>query len=1074
VSETKPTSSENMATSNHPPLSPTPLIGAGADRVAAIDRDIARRRRRRRRSVGFGLLLALAAAIALLPRILSLPAARASILARANRSLEGQGVVLSADSWRLRWAGPQELHGMRADIATPSLRGFVAVPEATVEASLWGLLPFSRLRAGKVTVSRPAAEFLRLESVVVPAPAAPAPAAPSPAEPPPGSPSSPAADGPVSLPMADLSGTLVVEQGSLHVSDAASATAVRLTGIACEVALPSLRSPATAKLSAALLRDDAPSGRFSADARIPDPLAWILEDSRAGSGSALVESLDLAALSMLLPAENGAPRIDSGILSGRCEFQADSAEAVSADVAIDVSDLHVAGSPAPAADARCSVSFAWRDGRLAISDGALASPWVSASVAGDLSPSAAGALPTGHLQANINASLPGLARDFGAWAGLREGVEIRQGLLGAGLDLSSDGETTLFQGKASVSGPLVLAFEGDPFELSAPSVEFALREEGADAPIAIDRLSLVTSFGRLDGAGDAAGARFLGSLDLAAFRRDCGRVFQGLPEMAGSVGFDGSLAFRAAGDISAALSAKAEGLSVAVSNAPAFRLDAGELHVSGTMPETHDALADLALRIHVPAGVVSGRFERVSWPTGGEAFSPASLGVKGGVVQGDLDLAGLLSLASPWVRMPETTRLQGRLLPGISVLAQSGKVLVGVDAAIRSFRFEASGLKTPFTEPSARLAANFGWTPAEGALEVSRGTLKSSWGDGDALQAVLSGTGRERMLSASGNVAIDWGRVSKYLADGGLGKVSFAGRSARPFRVSGPLGDGTAGFLARAEGECATHLSSLDAYGLQAAAADVEATFGEGVAHVRYAPAVNGGKADVACDVVFAETPRRVRSSRRLFLLDEVGITQAMLRDLLGYVNPLLTQCRIQSGTMSLSLMPFDIPLDKELIKQASFQAHLEGKNLELAPAGELGTVLEIAKLSGRTLVLDRQEVDVVCEKGRVSTGTHEFRVWRFPIRFGGAVTLGGDVDYAIEVPVSEAVGKDYAKYVEGKVVRVGVVGTVGHPRIDTHSLRAGISKLVSDVLRSTAVQEGQEVLDNLLRTLQEKHGGGR
>lgn len=620
----------------------------------------------------------------------------------------------------------------------------------------------------------------------------------------------------------------------------------------------------------------------------------------------------------------------------------------------------------------------------------LTSPWASATIDGMTSLSD-GTITAGNLRAEADADLARIVADFAPLLGIREGYGVKQGLMHSTLTLESVRDQVLVKGKSEFSGPLAVIADGTAYNLISPSLDISLRKRG-ESPFTIDTFKLVTSFGQLGGAGDANGSRFIGSFNLASFRRDYGQFFHNMPEMSGILGLDLSLDSSRESHTDAKLLLTSKQLAIKPSKKSLFTVGKTTMRASAVLPR--------------------------------QAASP--------------------------------------------------RYVANADIALIDASYASQGMKAPVSDRDVRLSCGCEWTPDSDTLKLGKIAVKGAWAeisDGEATLADMKGN---KALTASGNVAFDWGRLSSWLVQAGVDRVSIDGREARPFRVAGSFADGADSFLANANAEIKTFIKSLSAYGLVASPTDATISLSGGAAKISYAPTINEGKANVACEVSLGQTPKRVRSTSRLFLLDNARINDTVLRELLGYVNPLLTQCSVKNGSISVSLMPFDIPLDKEQFQKSSFSSRISLDNLELAPSGDFEEVLKFVKLSSQTLKLKHQALDIVCKNGVIESGEQFFSIGKYPIVFRGRATLAGDADYRIDIPVGQAavdiVGEDFAEYFKDRTLAIPVGGTVKHPRIDERSLRSGVKDLAREVVREEIRDNGQEILKKVWKNLQEKN----
>ena len=983
-------------------LAPIPIIGAGADGVASIDREYERRRKRAVRGAIVVALFVVAAAVAMVPGVLSTDWARGRIVSAINAKADGFAVEI--DSWRFHWASHQRIEGVRVQ-STRAPEWKASIPSITLATSLWRLFPFGYLDAGEVLVTNPRFDFHQPAQAApatpqpsgsseVVAPPIDAPGVPTTQKAPPPEPAesgSTGSGGGFFLPIYDLSAKVKVVDGEFHFLPAESPDELVASGISMDVSMPSISSPSEAVVTFSTPASD-PAKRGSARCAIAiaNPKAWIFDGSRAGEFKAGLESIDLAALSPALPQKNGAPLFSSGTLGATLEGSFDLPSKFDAGVACSANDIRVASDgKAPVASLQFSGSVSSDGETITVSDGMLTSPWASASIDGTTSLSD-GSIIAGNLRAEADANLARIIGDFGPLLGIREGYGVRQGLMHSTLTLEGGQDMLLLKGKSAFAGPLSVVADGTAYELKSPTLDISLRKRG-ESNFAIDTFRLVTSFGQLGGAGDATGSRFIGDFDIAAFRRDYGQFFHDMPEMSGTLGIDLALDSSQASHTDARLLLTSKSFKIKPSKDSEFKAANATLRASAVLPR----------------------------------------------------------------------------------LAAAPKYVANADLALIDAAYSSKKLDAPIQDRDIRISTGCEWTPDEGSLKFGKVSIKGAWAEISGGEAALDDIRGACRLTASGKLAFDWGRLSRWLEQTGIDKVSIEGREARPFRVAGFFGDGADAFLARADAEIKTHVKSLSTYGLVASPADATVTLKDGIARIAYTPVVNKGKANVACEVTLLEATRHVRSGSRLFLLENVRLNDTVLRELLGYVNPLLTQCSVKGGTISASLMPFDLPLDKEQFQKSSFSARISLDNLELAPMEDFEEVLRLAKLSGQTLSLKHQALDIACRNGVIESGEQLFSIGKYPIVFRGRATLAGDADYRIDMPVglaaADAVGPEFANYFKDRMLTIPVGGTVKHPRLDERSLRAGIKQLAEEVVHDEIRDNGRELLEKVWKNLQDK-----
>ncbi len=1154
------------------PLAPEPRDPV-ADPMAEHEQEFARRRRRTRWLVAGAILLPLLLALALLPQIASLPPVRARLLAQANARLAPR--LLAVESWRLRWWGPLVFRGVRVTDATVGWEA--AASEVTVSRGLLRVLPIGRLDLGEVAVQSPQIA-LRLPDLTREAGATPAAEPPPPsgkAEPPPPRPR-------VRLPVADLAFRLAITNGRLQ-AVAADGAEIVLTDLRSAVVLSSLAKPLTVGADFQV-QSATGHGDVSVALTLDRPAA-ALAGEPGGLAASLrlhVAGVDLTPLNALAGVRLRGWRVGAGQLDTTLDMRLDWPRQVTSETEVGVTGLvlqapDAAAAPMPAADVRLAVHAVYADGHLAVQEGALRSPWVTASADGQFDPASSGGVPTGRIQADVRVDLPAAARDFGPLLGLQPGVGVDSGRLLARVAVA--GERSGLRLQASLeSTNLVLHAAGKRLAIEPPPTLNLRMSRAYGQPLEVEAFDLRASFAQLSGAGSYARAQAAGYLDLTALSRDFGKVLGWLPPMVGRIDLKGRLV-RNAETVRADVQLAAADVAVALTADRRLVLEQAGLAAAADLPlragRLTPELENLTWGFAGSPGTVSGGCARVSWPVGTNA-QPWS--VRGGAVQCDLDLGRTARLAAPWLKLPARTLPTGQLLAGLTCEGGAGIFKTRYQAAVRRVVWETSNWK--ITEPDARLSGSAELVPAErrlkladvegrasvGRLRIPEWTLTLPKGTGapvfrgksdgsvdlQALNAwrkppregakralggtvgfeaaAASATGgtdltlsiavtdlslttpgsrpwlepkatlaldlfqahdgqsltfrklemRSSLLgleadgavadlqkqvraSLAGQMALDFGQLDRLLRAEGVRYPALAGRASRPFELQAPLAAGPAAVFAYGRGQAAWYIESLTAFGLSAGPADLKAALADGVLKLEYAPPLNEGRARLLADLALTAKPWVLTVPRETRVLDKVRLTDEMLREVLGYVNPLLRECGTTGGQISLTCSALHLPLDQTLKKATDFSAQLELIDIELEPAGVLAEILAMAGVSGQKVKLAHELIDVTCTDGRVRPGTQRATIKGYPITFSGTVGLDGTVAYRVELPLTEeVVGQEAWKYLKGMRVTIPVTGTLYRPAIDRNALKSEIRRLVGEAAQQAMAERAGELLDKL------------
>lgn len=1152
------------------PLAPEPRDPV-ADPMAAHEQEYARRRRHTCRTVIGALVLPLLVALALLPQIASLPPVRTRLLEQVNARLAPRELAVA--SWRLRWWGPLDFRGIRA--TDPNLGWDVTATETTVSRGLLRLLPIGRLDLGEITVQSPQIA-LRLPDLRRAERAMPT------AEPPPrvSPPSQPRR--PVRLPVADLAFTLKVTNGRLQAL-AADGTELSLAGLRAAVALTSLTAPLTA---GAEFQVQSPAGHGEVSVALTlDRPAAVLAGEPGGLAANLrlnVTDVDLTPVNALVGARLQGWRVGAGRLDTALDMRLDWPRQVASETEVSVTGLvlqppDASAAPMPPADLRLAVRLAYADGHLTVHEGALRSPWLTATADGRFAPAASGGVPTGQIQAEVRVNLPEAMRDFGPLLGLQQGVGVDSGRVLTQVAVAGDASGLRLQASLQ-STNLVLRSAGKRLAIEPPPTLSLRASRPHGRPLEVEAFDLHASFAQVSGAGSYTHAQVVGYVDLTALSRDFGKVLRRLPPMVGRVDLKGQLD-RAADTVRAGVQLTAVDVAVALAPERRLVLEQASLAAAADLP-LHDGqmtpvLENLTWGFAGSPGTVSGRCARVAWPVGTNA-QPFS--VRGAEVQCDLDLARTARVAAPWVKLPARTLPSGQLLAGLTCEGGAGVFKTRYQAALRRVLWETSTWK--IDEPHARLSGTAEMVPterrlrlagveghasmgslrvpewvlmmpagkgvpvfhgnAEGSLDLAalhawrkpprdtakqdiRGTLEfrtaaASAKDGTDLDLSVTATDLSRIspgrrpwveprasvaldlfvardgqavtlrklelrssllgleaegavadlqkqvrAKLAGQMALDFGQLDRLLRAEGVRYPAVSGRASRPFDLQAPLAAGPAAVFAYGRGQAAWHIESLAAFGLSAGPADLKVALADGVLKIEYAPPLNAGRARLLADLALTAKPWVVTVPRETRVLDKVQLTDEMLREVLGYVNPLLRECGAAGGQISLTCSTLHLPLDQSLKKATDFRAQLELIDIELEPAGVLAEILAMAGVSDQKVKLAHELIDVTCTDGRVRPGTQRATIKGYPITFSGTVGLDGSVAYRVEMPLTEeVVGQEAWKHLKGMRVTIPVTGTLDRPAIDRNALKSEIRRLVGEAAQQALTERAGDLLDKL------------
>lgn len=638
-------------------------------------------------AVGVVLLLILG----LLPRLLSSGPVRQWALSKANARLAP--ATLAVDDWSLRWFGSMSVSGLRFTDATK--RADLQVVKVTTSGGLLRMLPLGRIHLGTVTIDTPQA--------IVRLPARPlTQVAEESGE------KTPPAKKAIALPVNDLAVKLAVIGGRVEVTGNGPKP-FRLENIALTTDLQSLRDPVGVSFAAFVpWADDA--GRIAVEGSVPSPAALLTGAAQPAPESLVfsLTALDLQGFRALLESLTGQPWVRSGVADGRVtvRYQGRESAQVKADLAVLKLSVEPPGKPvSPPGDVRLQADLDYRDGTLQVDRLSCQSPWVKLQANGKLLVQPATDAPrTGGIEAQVDADLAALSRDFGTLFNLRSDLRVERGTMHATAVWSGSSEG--MDAKLDLTtADLALRLGQELFTFQpAPTVRLNVNQPYGRLPEVRDLL-VALPFARVTGKGRVDSADFHASADLSALSRELRRVLATCPPMAGTI--DASIQSRPDGDrvvFNGAVTATH--LSAEAQPGRRIAIDRGVLRASGSLPLSDGKLqADLAsasFSFVSEAGTVSGTADRIV-----PAASNRPPVVQGGRFTADLNLGVARSLAAPFLQaLPPSAVVNGRLTALATAEVAGGQAKVRVNTVVQDLQLTTTAWDVRENDLRMKLSAD--------------------------------------------------------------------------------------------------------------------------------------------------------------------------------------------------------------------------------------------------------------------------------------------------------------------------------------------------------------------------------
>lgn len=328
----------------------------------------------------------------------------------------------------------------------------------------------------------------------------------------------------------------------------------------------------------------------------------------------------------------------------------------------------------------------------------------------------------------------------------------------------------------------------------------------------------------------------------------------------------------------------------------------------------------------------------------------------------------------------------------------------------------------------------------------------------------LLGLTGERRLDVAATLGVDFDRLQPVVTQRVEGVV-LSGRSVRQLQLSAPLGGGRAYLLSALKLDSGVVVDRLAALGMVARQAVVDVRANDGQLAIRASATVNEGRFQLAPAIDLLATPPMLTLPPKSRVLDDAQLTQEMLEQQLARIHPILRGCSVSSGRVSVDMADFAMPVVSNAAQRMAWTAQFTLRDARLAAAGALADAADALRLRHKEVLITNQTLVVSCRNGRFYPQPLELTIDGHALRVAGSVGLDGSLDYAVEIPLTEAlVGEEAHRYLRGQTVRIPVSGTASKPRLDAAAIQSEIRRLVASVAARIAAEKLQDELRGQLR----------
>lgn len=1022
----------------------------------------------------------------LLPTLLSTNGGRNWILTKVNRA--ATPLEVECADWSLGWWRAPVMDELRV---RDSARGLdVKIQQARLGRGLWGLLPWGKLRLGTV-------ELVGVRGTCSPVPGERATAEPSAAK--------EGAQRGLRLPISDLAMTLKVQGGrwEFFADQPESLVLEQLKG---RLELSSLHQPLTLEggaqvgMGGVTLKGALPGVR-------PAPTrTGVSQGEGVQHLQVTLTDVDARAVRPVLQRSVGQPWIDDGRMEATLSVALQNWQTGALEGQVQVSgfalETQADASSMTLDRLHTQLEVAWRPQSIEVRKFEIATPWVQGMAWGSLHREGIGQVILGDFEVEATANLVTLARDFADVLYLAPDFKVERGVVDTHLTLRGRSDALQVVAQAR-SADLKFTAQGKPVVFApAPMLDFQGSFATGFMPT-IERLELQAPFAQLTLQEQAAQTEIKARLDLAHLSHSCRHIFREWLPMVGLIEVEAS---SQRDDNLAAVHVRGQVTDLAVQGrlqqmtvVPQATLDwRGQWVLQEGRPIKQ--VRGMTLATHFPDGNLKGGCSELVWP----ADQISHWQVRGGELSGDLSLPSVRLMAGAFLPPAWQKQLQawqGRVLLNATCESAGGILKTRWNGAGRDLVTQwADGARVNLPDVSVSGSVEHNAPQLQSKVELegrARGTLAR---DGVVLVAepqikfnlsanheqerwqisrlelnaallelaaiaTLTGAPERRHLVTQGRLALDYAQVGKILAAHGVDEWRLSGREARPFTFKTPLAGGLATVLAEGELKLATHLRSVAGLGLEAGAADLTLDLAQGVAHLSYAPLVNGGKLLWQPEVVVGGRAGGLTTLQPASkLLERVQLTQPMIEHLLLHANPIFQGSRVLGGEVTLLAHTAQHHLKQTPKEALRLDLELVLNNLHLQTGSVLNQVLDLIKITNRDYRVARLPLHLTVHGGVIQLDPIQLIFDEQPLIVGGRVDFKGQVNYMLELPVTrKLVGKELEAKLRGTTVKVPVTGTVDAPLLDVRALRT----LLTQGLEESARQKRTEYLDDFLENLQ-------
>ena len=698
-----------------------------------------------------------------------------------------------------------------------------------------------------------------------------------------------------------------------------------------------------------------------------------------------------------------------------------------------------------------------RDG-VNISKMQLVSPLLSGEVSGKIRNHGDSAFPIGKITIAADLDIAELSRQIPGTLGLRENLELSGGAfsLAGNLDFAADGVMlTAAMGLTGVAGKT----QGKEFQFETPVRSELAARLHADG-VALEKLTLSSSFADIKGSGNQTAAVIRAGVDLSLLAGELGQIVDiGDVQIGGNL--ESVVRMRSIGPDQHRIDTELtiEGL---------FLVGLAKFLKKDAIPD-----ADMGLRGILEVTMMGARMQSINVSLGAE-----SVHMRGGIFKNDPPGLKLIQFDADVGFTGERLDLRGLVL-------KSDLGEMSAQASIKSSGIDREGtldIRLSVDQPAA-LAFMYEAglvdqaVPLDGTLELVAGARLSGQSldferldlGADAIRlkgkGSLKGLDAEKLLAFQGDLKLDYEKLALVSEALSGYRPNVSGTSEKPFTMRASLADPDWIAVIRSmDASGAVLLPQYEAFGIVVKDLDVRLTVADSRAAILVKTEVNEGTLNVSPYLDVSGEHAFVGVPDASEVMKGVKLTDKMSSQLLGLIHPIFRGCSVLGGEMGMTLDQCRVPLDKAQHGSAKIQGGFQLHQVLLSPGGMLKDVLGLLKLSHSRVEVPDQDIRFECRDGRIYPTPLEISIDKYTLTLTGSVGLDQTVAYIAEVPITEdLVGRNIYPFLKDESLTLRIGGTVQKPDIGRDTFLSAIHDLVKKAGKKAVVNEGLKLLEGFL-----------